>query len=111
MWTIRGRPAQRNERDDVDRAHARMDAAVFREVDEPDRRARERERTVLHALRRPEEGEDRAVMIGVAVHVHESSAPGLDGAAERVDDRRVTSLAHVRHALEERIGHADPPMY
>jgi hypothetical protein len=73
---------------------------VAAHVDALDREARERERRALDGIRRPQVGEDRAVVIDVGVDVEECDTSVLDGVAERLDQRAITPLADVGNAEE-----------
>ena len=95
-----GRAGERDERDDVEHAQARMDTGVLTEIDAPDGDAGERERRRLDRRRVADEREDRAMMIGVAMDVEEPRAGGDDARRQLSDHERVTSLGDVRDALE-----------
>jgi hypothetical protein len=93
----------RDDRDDVGGADARMSALVAAEVD-PLARARDARQQRGHEIRRAaDERVDGAVVILVRVDVEQACLPG-QRLADRVDGRPVASLGEVRHGLEREHG-------
>jgi hypothetical protein len=78
-----------------------MHAGVRAQVDEGDGRARQIERGALDDRGVAEQGQNRAVMVGIAMDVDELRADGDDRALEGGDDALVTSLADVRNTREQ----------
>ena len=57
-------------------------AAVLSQIDPPDRGAGQLQRRSLDGLGRPEEAEDRTMMVGITIHVDEVGAAGANGLGE-----------------------------
>ena len=74
--------AERHDRDDVGGADPRVRAVVSPQVDSLDRDADARDERVDELVLRPDEREDRAVVVGVGVDVEQTRVR-----AERVADR------------------------
>ena len=73
-------------------------------VDRVQRGLGEGERRRLDSGGRAEEGEDRAVVIGIGMDVREADfCHGPNGGSERFDHAAVPPLAHIRNALENRV--------
>jgi Methyltransferase domain len=94
-------PHERDERDDVDRAHPRVHALVATEVDRASSLRDTCKKSVLQRLVVPDEREHGAVVVGVDVHVDDLGTPNPEGPPDRADDSRVAALGHVRDGLEE----------
>ena len=89
---------ERDERHHVERPEARVHAVVAVEVDAVDDLARQQPDRLLGVARAGAgEREDRAVVVGVVVHVEQRRAAR---GGERVEHRDVAALRHVGHALE-----------
>jgi len=98
--------AQWDEGQHVQRPQARVDAAVLPHVHAREHRVGERQRRLLDGLRGAEEGEDRAVVVGVGVDIgerHAGNAPHRAG--DGLHGAQVAAFAHVRDALEEGARH------
>lgn len=97
---VERRRAQRNERQNVERADARVRAAVPAQIDAVARNARQGDRR-RDRLRCVADGsEDAAMMDRVARPVDDARALRFDRSGARVDQRRIASLAQVRNDLE-----------
>ena len=93
------RPLERDERHDVDRSDAGMDAVVPAQVDELDRARRARDERLDQLSVVAREREDRAVVVRVGVDVEERRSR-RERPPDLGDRRAVAPLGHVRHGLQ-----------
>ena len=98
--------AQVDDRHDVERADAGMDAAVGADVDPRDRLPRPGDERVGQRLRRSDEREDAAPVVRIGVDVQQPAAVG-EGPPDRVQRLLVLSFADVRDRLERCAGDVD----
>ena len=100
--------AQRDERDDVGGAEARVRALVLVEVDELGCLLDGAERRLGDRPLVADEGHDAAVVRRVALHVEQADAlDAAHGGGDLLDHLGPATLAEVGDALDE--GHAGPP--
>ena len=97
---VERRVAERNERQHVERADARVRAAVGAQVDALVRDARERDRRRDDLRRAADRGDHAAVVHRIAGAVHDARALRLHRSGARVDHAGIASLADVRNDLE-----------
>ena len=76
-----------------------MCAGVVAEVDPLTSAVDPREQRGDELVLAPDEGVDRAVVVGVRMDVEQACVPG-ERSADRVDRRAVASLGEVRHGLQ-----------
>ena len=88
---------ERHDGRDVERADARVGAAVAAQVDAVDGLPRERDERVLQRERLAGEGDDAAVVVRVGVDVEHPHPRQAAGVHERVDRGLVPAFADVRH--------------
>ena len=92
---------QRHDRDDVGGADPRMGALVAAQVDAVARAGDAREQRLDQLVRVADEREDRAVVVGVDVHV-EQARGRRERTAQRLDHRVVAAFREVGHRLQHR---------
>ena len=97
--------SERHDGYDVGSPDARVDTVVASQIDRLPCRCDSRDETVLEGAIVPDQREHRAVVVGVDVRVEQPGTRRCKGASNRVDDRDVAALGHVRHGLEQ----AHPP--
>ena len=88
-----------DDRHDVGRADARMDARVLTQVDELDRRCDAGEEGLEEVVGPRGEGVDGAVVIGIGVRVEQRSTAG-EGVPDRGNDLQASPFRDVGHCLE-----------
>jgi hypothetical protein len=102
--------AHRDEGEHVARAHARVLAGVAAEVNQFRRARDDAHRRLDNRVGRRDEGDDRAVVVGVGVRAeHERARDRLDGLGEARDHFGVAPLAEVRHTLDDALHVLDRP--
>jgi hypothetical protein len=97
---VERRHAKRNERQDVERADARVRAAMPAQVDAIARDPRQGDRRHDRLCCVADGGEDAAMMDRVARPVDDARALCFDRGGAGVDQRRIASLAQVRNDLK-----------
>ena len=85
---------------DVGSADARVDALMRAQVDALSGDGDRRHQAIDEIGRRPDAGEDRAVVVGIGVDVEDAHMPG-ERPPDGIERRRVTTLGEIRHRLEE----------
>ena len=93
-------PLERNEREDVEGSHARVDALMAAQVEVVSSEAGRGDRCSLYARRITDEGDDRSVVVGIGRPVEHLRSARLDHVHQLPDERRVAALAEVGHGLE-----------
>ena len=101
-----GDALQRDERNHIHGADARVGSAVMSHVDQLGGALRAGQRRLQRRLGRRDKGEHRAVVIGIAVRIeYDHSGNGADGLADGVDDLRPPAVGEIGDALDQGLGH------
>ena len=99
---VHGAALERDERDHVDRADARVLTLVAAEIDSFDRHRGRGERGLGDRVDVPGKGEHAAVVVGVRGRVEQRHTARFgDGSAECVEDVGAATLAEVGHAFDQ----------
>ena len=95
------RQRKRDDRNDIRRADARMDAFVRLEVDSPASLVDTRDESLLDPAVVTDEGDDGAVVVTVDMRVEHPRARARERLGNRGDRGRVPSLRDIRDGLEQ----------
>ena len=95
------RTFERNERQYVKRADARMHATMLPQIDMLARRARERDAGFEEGARRTDRGDDAAMVHGIACSMQHPRSGRFDRAGARINDVRAHAFGNVRNDFEE----------
>ena len=97
----------RDKRHDIGRAHARVRALMFGEIDQLGGLPDPANGGFLNGFTLADQGDDAAVVVGIHLPVEEIDAGDLHGFDNGIDFGRVAAFGKIRNAFDQSAGHGE----